>query len=113
MRRRVYRSLDRPAAFFGIRGRFMWVMALGGALALVVGLVAGRAVATVAGFGAGLVGAVAAYLFTLSLQSRIDEKDIWKRIVRKGYPSLYRVRPKHVRNIWRGFNLPRSTTGGL
>ena len=41
MRRRVYRSLDRPAAFFGIRGRFMWVMALGAALALVVGLVAG------------------------------------------------------------------------
>ena len=74
MRRKVYRSLDRPAAFFGIRGRFMWVMALGGAIALVVGLVAGRAVATVAGFGAGLVGAVAAYLLTLSLQSRIDER---------------------------------------
>ena len=89
MKRRVYRSLDRPAAFFGIRGRFMWVMA------------------------PGLVGAVAAYLLTLSLQSRIDEKDIWKRIVRKGYPSLYKVRPKHVRNIWRGFNLPRSTTGGV
>ena len=103
----MYRSLDRPAAFFGLRGRFMWVMVLGGALALVGGLVVGRAVAMIAGFGAGLIVAVAAYLFTLSLQSRIDEKDIWKRVVRRGYPSLYRVRPKHVRNIWRGFNLPR------
>ena len=31
MKRRVYRSLDRPATVFGIRGRFMWVFALGGA----------------------------------------------------------------------------------
>ena len=26
-------------------------------------------------------------------------------IVKRSYPALYRVPPKHIRNIWRGFNL--------
>ena len=106
MKRRVYRSLDRPATVFGIRGRFMWVFAVGGALALIVGLVVGGATSMILGFGAGLLAAVVAYLLTLSFQSKIDEKDLFKMIVKRSYPSLYRVRPKHVRNIWRGFNLP-------
>lgn len=105
MKRRVYRSLDRPATVFGIRGRFMWVFTLGGALALIVGLVVGGAASMIFGFGAGLLAAVAAYLLTLSLQSKIDEKDLFKMIVKRSYPSLYRVRPKHIRNLWRGFNL--------
>ncbi len=106
MKRRVYRSLDRPATVFGIRGRFLWVAVLGGALALIVGLVVGAVSSMIVGFGAGLLAALAAYFLTLSLQSKVDEKDLFKMIVKRSYPSLYRVRPKHVRNIWRGFNLP-------
>ena len=106
MKRRVYRSLDRPATVFGIRGRFLWVAVLGGALALIVGLVVGAVSSMIVGFGAGLIAALAAYFLTLSLQSKVDEKDLFKMIVKRSYPSLYRVRPKHVRNIWRGFNLP-------
>ena len=106
MKRRVYRSLDRPATVFGIRGRFLWVAVLGGTLALIVGLVVGAVSSMIVGFGAGLLAALAAYFLTLSLQSKVDEKDLFKMIVKRSYPSLYRVRPKHVRNIWRGFNLP-------
>ena len=106
MKRRIYRSLDRPATVFGIRGRFLWVAVLGGALALIVGLVVGAVSSMIVGFGAGLLAALAAYFLTLSLQSKVDEKDLFKMIVKRSYPSLYRVRPKHVRNIWRGFNLP-------
>lgn len=105
MKRRVYRSLDRPAAFFGIRGRFLWVAAIGGAMALIVGLVVGRVTSMLIGGGAGLLSAGAAYLGTLSLQSRIEEKDLFKMIVKRSYPALYRVPPKHIRNIWQGFNL--------
>lgn len=106
MKRRVYRSLDRPATVFGIRGRFLWVAVLGGALALIVGLVVGAVSSMIVGFGAGLLAALAAYFLTLSLQSKVDEKDLFKMIVKRSYPALYHVRPKHVRNIWRGFNLP-------
>ena len=105
MKRRVYRSLDRPATFFGIRGRFLWVMALGGAIALVIGMVVGAVSSMILGFGAGLLVATGAYFMTVSLQSRIDERVIWKMVVRQGFPALYRVRPKHIRNIWKGFNL--------
>jgi len=105
MKRKVYRSLDRPATVFGIRGRFLYVMILGGALALIVGLAVGWAGSMILGVGAGLLAALAAYLLTLSLQSRIDEKDIFKVIIKRSYPSLYRIRPKHMRNIWKGFNL--------
>lgn len=105
MKRRVYRSLDRPASFFGIRGRFLWVAAIGGAMALVAGLVVGGATSMILGFGAGILAGVGAYLMTLSIQSRIDEKDLFKMIIKRSYPFLYRVRPKHIRNLWRGFNL--------
>ena len=105
MRRKVYRSLDRPASVFGIRGRFLWGAVLGGAPALVAGVAVGGAVSMLAGVGTALVGALAAYMATLSLQSKVDEKDLVKTVVKRSYPTLYRVRPKHVRNIWRGFNL--------
>ena len=105
MRRRVYRSLDRPATVFGIRGRFLWVMALGGALALIIGMVVGSVTSMIVGFGAGLLAVTGAYFVTVSLQSRIDERDIWKMVVRQGFPALYRMKPKHIRNLWKGFNL--------
>ena len=105
MKRRVYRSLDRPATVFGIRGRFLWVMALGGALALIIGMVVGSVSSMIVGFGAGLLAATGAYFVTVSLQSRIDERDIWKMVVRQGFPALYRMKPKHIRNIWKGINL--------
>ena len=44
-------------------------------------------------------------LVQLDVSSKIDEKDLFKMIVKRSYPSLYRVRPKHIRNLWRGFNL--------
>ena len=105
MKRRVYRSLDQPATVFGIRGRFLWVMALGGALALIIGMVVGSVTSMIVGFGAGLLAVTGAYFVTVSLQSRIDERDIWKMVVRQGFPALYRMKPKHIRNLWKGFNL--------
>ena len=105
MRRRVYRSLDRPATVFGIRGRFLWVMALGSALALIIGMAVGVVTSMIVGSGAGLLAVTGAYFVTVSLQSRIDERDLLKMVARRGFPALYRVRPKHIRNIWKGFYL--------
>ena len=106
MKRRVYRSLDSSVSFFGVKGRFLWVMALGGAFALIAGMVVSRLSVTLVGFGAGLIVVVGAYLLTQVLQSKIDENRLLKILVKRGYPSLYRVPPKHIRNIWKGFNLP-------
>lgn len=105
MKRKVYRSLDRPSSFFGIRGRFMLVMLAMTVAGLVPAVVVGRLTSMIFGFGALLLVAVAAYFVTTSLQAKIDEKDILKVIVRKRFPDVYRVRTKSLRNIWKGFNL--------
>ena len=58
------------------------------------------------GFGVLLVESVIIYLLTITLQEKIDEKDLYKLILRRRFPDIYRVQPKHIRNIWKGFNLP-------
>lgn len=108
MKRRVYRSLDRPATFFGIKGRFIIVMVGASIVGIFLGIVIGGITSMLVGFAIILVWAVIAYFLTTSLQSRINEKDIWKCVVRRAYPDCYRVRPKHIRNIWRGANLANS-----
>jgi len=105
MRRKVCRSLDRPSAFFGIRGRFIYVLVLIVAAGLVPSIVVGKLTSMIFGFGVLLVVAVAAYFVTTSLQSRIDEKDMMKVLAKRRLPERYRVRPKALRNIWKGFNL--------
>ena len=109
MRRRVYRSLDQATTVFGIRGRFLWGMVLGGALAAIVGMVTSKVTGLVIGVGAAIAMALASFFLILVLQSRIDEKDLVRMIVKRGYPTLYRVYPKHLRNIWKGFNIDVST----
>lgn len=110
MRRKVYRSLDRSASIFGIHGRFLMVVGIGGALALMVGLIVGSVAGMIIGASSGLALAGVAYLYTLSLQSKMDEKAFLRIIVKRGYPRLYRFSPKHIRNIWKGFNLPPTST---
>ena len=74
-------------------------------LSLIAGLIAGAIAGMLAGTGAALLALGAAYLGVLSLQSKVAERDLVKVIVKRSYPALYRVRPKHIRNLWRGFNL--------
>lgn len=108
MKRRVYRSLDRSATFFGIKGRFLLLMGAGAGLGVCLALIVGSMTSMLVGFAVLLVIIIAMYFLTTSLQSRLDEKKIWKYVVKRGYPEIYRVRPKHIRNIWRGFNLANS-----
>lgn len=106
MKRRVYRSLDRPASIFGIKGRFMLLVGIGAGLAAVIGIVVGKVASMLAGVGTVLLIMLGVYFLTTSLQARIDEKDIWKVIVRRAYPDAYRVSPKPLRTMWKGFNMP-------
>lgn len=106
MKRRVYRSLDRPATFFGVRGRFLIVFGLGFVLGLIISIIVGGMTSMLMGFGVLLVESVIIYLLTITLQEKIDEKDLYKLILRRRFPDIYRVQPKHIRNIWKGFNLP-------
>ena len=84
----------------------MTVFALCTALGLIISMVVGSMTSMLTGFGVLLVFALMGYLLVISLQERIDEKDLVKMIIRRRFPGVYRVAPKHVRNVWKGFNLP-------
>ena len=109
MTRKVYRSLDRSASVFGIRGRYLVVMAVGAGLALVVGVAVGSALGMIPGAGVTLLGGLAAYIATVTVQSKIDERDLVKVIARGSLPWAWKVPPRHVRNLWKGLGLPEPT----
>jgi hypothetical protein len=99
MRCKVYRSLDRPQAFFGIKGRYlMWFLLLAGAdlaLALAVGL----ATAGVFGFVLFVIGAVAAYILVMALQDKASDREFSIRLDARRYPRFYRVSPAPFREM--------------
>ncbi len=105
MRRKVYRSLDHPAEFFGIRGRFIYPFLILMLLAVFFGIVVGGQLSLLFGIITGVVLTAVAYMYIIYKQTKIKEKALMKVLTKKLYPSEYHVRPKHIRNIWRGINL--------
>lgn len=102
MRYRIHHSLDRPTAFFGIRGRYLGVLGAGCAAAAVLALAVGAATQMILGAGAFLAGGAAAYLATVWAQERTDERDLMKAVGHRRMPLCWSVRPRPVRSIWKG-----------
>lgn len=103
MRRQVFHSLDRPSEVLGIQGRYLYLVLAGAVAALFLSSLAlvfsDIQTATVCF----IVLMVLLYLTVLFIQSKIPEKDFWKVVLRPLRPGAYIMRPRHVRNIWRGF----------
>lgn len=90
---RTWRSLDQPAAFFGIKGRFMTLFAIIAGAAAVIALTAGGTYGTMLGmmiFGA-LV--FCDYMLILSLQSKMSDKELSRLISRNGLTRYVKVTP--------------------
>lgn len=92
MRYKVYRGLDKPSAFFGIRGRFIRLMALflGGGLllALMFGRFTGGLVAIIIILASGFAG----FMFIQTLQGRMSERAFARRLGRRRMPKRLRIR---------------------
>lgn len=101
MKKELYRSLDEPSAFFGIRGRFItWFgLYLGGCLlvALVVGSMTAGFIGFISFFAFGLVG----YGLTLSLQSKYSDRQLSMKLNSRKYVRFFRVPPFSFRHLWR------------
>lgn len=97
-RHRVWRSLDADSAFFGIRGRYILLLAVAvaGGLILCIPafLVCGRFISM-------LLTAVvlsSGYLVTLRIQSRMTTKQFSRMATRMKLVRFVRVRPLSVSN---------------
>ena len=94
MKCKVYRSLDRPSSFFGLRGRFITVCAAGLGLSLAFALVVGAVTFPLVGTAVFLLGAAGSYLLATSIQGRMSERTFGKRILARKYPGYIRLRPR-------------------
>lgn len=97
----LYRSLDRPSAFFGIRGRFItWYGFILGGILFVAAFV-GSFTGSFFGFLTFFGGAAAGYGFILSLQSKYSDRMLSMKFNSKRYAHFFRVPPYAFRHIWR------------
>jgi hypothetical protein len=104
MRCKVYRSLDRPSSFFGIRGRFMvWLLLMAGA-GLLLAFPVGVALSGIAGFAVFFICVAAAYLWVVSIQEKSSDREFSMRILSRRYPRYYRLRPQPFTALWRAGN---------
>ena len=99
MRCRVYRNLDRPFTFLGVKGRYIPValipVALVGLLGIVVtAVVVGAALGTFAGLASAVVLIVGGYLALLEIQQRYGEKGLSRFIAGKRLPKFILIRSK-------------------
>lgn len=102
MRCPVYRSLDKPSAFFGIRGRFTTWMVGFLVADLVVAVVVAIVTVSMFGFLVFVAGAVAAYLYIMSLQAKGSDRAFSMKMNSKKYPQYVRTPAGAFRHIWRG-----------
>ena len=101
MKCRVYKSLDHPSAFFGIRGRFITLL---GTLILVVAVVAGvvgSVFGSLFGFTIFFIGAACAYFYVMSQQSKYSDRELSRRLNARKYVRYVHVRPGPVRAAWK------------
>ena len=97
MKCKVYRALDRPSVFFGIKGRFItWYLLLAGA-ALMLSVAVGISTAGVFGFVLFILGAAGAYVLIMLLQDRTSDREFSIRLDARKYPRFYRLRPQPFR----------------
>lgn len=101
MRRKVYRSLDRPVIFFVFKGRFTGYFLLGTAVSVAAGLLVGRIIAGYIGVMVFAALFVADIYLVLSIQARMSEREFSRQIVSKRLPSCIRVSASDLKMVER------------
>ena len=103
MRYRVWRSLDRPSSFFGIRGKFSYVflgIAAGGAiLSFVVGGATNSLVGMIA-FACALAGD---YMLIISLQGKMSDRGLARFLASRRTPRSIHMLPRSIRSYLKPF----------
>lgn len=97
---KVYRSLDRPLSFFGIKGSFMSVLAVGASAAAVIGIIAGGVTGSnIIGLIVFLSLCVGAFMVVGLLQDKYSEKDFMKLLSSRRFPQFIRFGGRSLRSF--------------
>lgn len=95
---RTWRSLDQPAAFFGIKGRFMTLFVIIAAAGALVALTAGASYGTMLGMVVFGALAFCDYMLILSLQAKMSDKEFSRLISKSGLTRFVNVTPDSLQS---------------
>ena len=90
---RTWRSLDQPAAFFGIKGRFMTLFVLIACAAAVIALTAGSCYGTMLGMVVFGALAFCDYMLILSVQAKLSEKAFSRFLIKRRLTGFIKITP--------------------
>lgn len=102
MEYKVYKSLDKPSAFFGIRGRFSIWMAMGLAVDLFISFVVGTVIVGMLGVVVFVALALVIYMYILSVQGRLTPRQLTKKMDSRKFVSCIRLKPVSVYSMLSG-----------
>lgn len=97
MKRTVYRNLDRPFSFFGIKGIFLAFAAVGSVVILIASIIVGALSNVFAGLGIATVMLVTGYLSLIESQHRFGQKSLDRKISGRNIPGYIRINSK----VWK------------
>ena len=94
MKYRVWRSLDRPSSFFGIRGRFSMVFLAVAGAGLVLALAVGSCTNSLVGMLTFAVACIGDYTLVTNLQGRMTERGLARKGASRKIPRNVRLSPR-------------------
>ena len=98
MKYRVWRSLDRPSSFFGVRGKFAYIFAALAAAGAMLSFVIGGATSSLVGMIAFACSCVGAYMLVISIQGKMSERSLARFLASRRTPRFLKMSPKSIRS---------------
>ena len=92
MQYEVFRSLDRPSAFFGIKGSYISWVGAGLVVDLFFSLIVGVLTVGFIGFIVFLLGAVCVYGYVMMKQGKMSDRRLARKMAARQLPSSVRIR---------------------
>lgn len=93
---RVWRALDQPSAFFGIKGRFMVLFLIIAGASLIIGLSVGSVTGSLLGLIVIGILLFCDYMLILSIQGRMSDGEFSRMISKSGIPRFIKVNPGSI-----------------
>ncbi len=99
MRCTVYKSLDNPASMFGLRGSYQKFFWLGAGAAAVLAILFGAVLGKIVGMVFLVAGVLGAYAAVMSVQGRLSDREVKKKLASMNLPDMLVFRPVSVRRM--------------
>lgn len=93
---RVWRALDQPSAFFGIKGRFMVLFLIIAGIGTLIGLSVGSSMGNLIGMVTIGLLLFCDYMLILSIQGKMSDAEFSRMVCKGNIPRFVKVMPRCI-----------------